>query len=578
MLPGAAVALVAVAAVAIAATSGGGALIGGEAPLAVPDKSAAASTSTAPPSAPIDALAAPTSPPPVAIAPPPAAIPTPGAATVLPPLPLAPPALVVQPVPEAPTHSAPPPPGRASAPRGVTASAGNAFAVVRWRQPADDGGSAVRRYVVTVHPGRTRHTSTATTLTLRRLTNGRSYAFTVRAVTSVGEGAESPASSPVVPATVPARVSGVAAVDSDRAATVTWRPPADGGAQIYKYEVVASPGGQRVQVGGTRAVISGLTNGTAYRFAVRAFNRVGAGPVSTASSPVTPAGLPGAPSAVTASPGDGTVRLSWQPADGNGAPVQSYIVTVLPGGRQVSMDPSGTVGSHVVISALTNGTRYGFVVQARNRVGTGGKSPSSNLVTPKWVTRLSIARSASLVRYGSSVVVTGRLTKVRDGGGLGGATVTLLRRKAGTTTYAKVASATTSSTGVVRFTHTPGWTVAYRLSFAGNGVAIAKGSVATAVRVRPVVHLRNATTIRVRAGYLYTVYGYVAPNHTGRRVYLQRKVNGVWKTSTSMVLGGLSDFKFKQKRARGTYYLRVYIPAHADHVGAVSSTIKVIVS
>jgi len=39
----------------------------------------------------------------------------------------------------------------------------------------------------------------------------------------------------------------------------------------------------------TTQTVTGLTNGTTYRFRVRAYNAVGVGGYSTASNPVTPA-------------------------------------------------------------------------------------------------------------------------------------------------------------------------------------------------------------------------------------------------------------------------------------------------
>lgn len=82
------------------------------------------------------------------------------------------------------------------------------------------------------------------------------------------------------------------ATAADHAASVTWGAPATGG-PVASYTVTATPGGANVTVpGGTlTATVTGLANGTAYTFTVRANGSAGAGPVSVASNQV----IPGAP-------------------------------------------------------------------------------------------------------------------------------------------------------------------------------------------------------------------------------------------------------------------------------------------
>lgn len=75
------------------------------------------------------------------------------------------------------------------------------------------------------------------------------------------------------------------------AASVSWTAPSfNGGTPIASYNVTSTPGGivTTVQGTSTSATVIGLTNGTAYTFAVTAVNAVGAS-VSAASNSVTPA-------------------------------------------------------------------------------------------------------------------------------------------------------------------------------------------------------------------------------------------------------------------------------------------------
>ncbi|HIJ68240.1 MAG TPA: fibronectin type III domain-containing protein [Deltaproteobacteria bacterium] len=73
-------------------------------------------------------------------------------------------------------------------PRNVTATAGNGMATVSFDPPKSDGGSPVTVYTVTSHPGGIRVKSTKSPVTVKGLTNGKAYTFTVNAANSVGTG------------------------------------------------------------------------------------------------------------------------------------------------------------------------------------------------------------------------------------------------------------------------------------------------------------------------------------------------------------------------------------------------------
>ncbi|WP_270886707.1 DUF4082 domain-containing protein [Pedococcus sp. 5OH_020] len=92
------------------------------------------------------------------------------------------------------------------APTSVTATPGNASAIVTWTAPSD-GGSAITRYTVTPFVGSTAQTPIPvsgnppdTTLTVTGLSNGTAYTFTVSATNAVGTGPTSAASVGVIPA------------------------------------------------------------------------------------------------------------------------------------------------------------------------------------------------------------------------------------------------------------------------------------------------------------------------------------------------------------------------------------------
>jgi Tol biopolymer transport system component len=189
------------------------------------------------------------------------------------------------------------------------------------------------------------------------------------------------------PATVPGAPSNVSATAGNASAALRWSAPSlNGGRAISGYVVTPYVGGvaqpSRAVGTATSATVTGLTNGRLYTFRVSAMNAIGTGPPSAASNGVTPAGAPGAPQSVVATGGDRRARVRWTaPASNGGSGITGYTVTPHAAGRSFSPIPVGNVGT-VVITGLTNGTRYTFTVSASNRIGTG-PGTTSNSVVPR---------------------------------------------------------------------------------------------------------------------------------------------------------------------------------------------------
>ena len=97
-----------------------------------------------------------------------------------------------------------------------------------------------------------------------------------------------------------------------------------------------------------------------------------------------PPTVPGVPTGVTATAGDGSAAVTWSAPPDGGSPITSYTVTPYVGSTAqpttvVSGAPPATSAS---VTGLTNGTTYTFTVTATNAVGTGMASLPSNAVTP----------------------------------------------------------------------------------------------------------------------------------------------------------------------------------------------------
>ena len=262
-------------------------------------------------------------------------------------------------------------PGKPGRPSGKP---GNGQAIVSFSPPAGNG-SSITSYTVTVSPGGATVSGAKSPITVTGLTNGTSYTFTVNAINAIGTGATSAASVAVVPSTVSDAPTGVTGAAGSSQVQVSFSAPAfNGGSAIILYTVTASPGGKTVTGKSSPLTLKGLTNGTAYTFTVKGYNKNGWGPQSSASAAVTPATVPGAPTAVTATAGTAAATVTFTaPTANGGSAITSYTVTSIPGG----ITASGT-SSPLTVTGLTSGTVYSFGVRAVNSVGPGltGKSGS----------------------------------------------------------------------------------------------------------------------------------------------------------------------------------------------------------
>lgn len=188
-----------------------------------------------------------------------------------------------------------------NAPADVAGVGGNGVVSLSWTAPTANGGTPLTGYKVQVLAGETLIqtiplTGTATTTEVTGLANGTAYSFRVLAVNAHGDGALSAASEPVTPMTVPGAPVVGAVTAGTGSVTVNWTAPeTDGGSAITGYAVqVVGADGQPVgalRTAGAEATsleVTGLTNGTEYRFQVRAVNALGAGEFSALSQPVTP--------------------------------------------------------------------------------------------------------------------------------------------------------------------------------------------------------------------------------------------------------------------------------------------------
>ncbi|WP_400999196.1 Ig-like domain-containing protein [Agromyces sp. GXQ0307] len=151
----------------------------------------------------------------------------------------------------------------------------------------------------------------------------------------------------------------------NRSVTIRWAAPANNNSPITDYEVDYN--GQRRTFGAGAAGVdqefTGLTNGTAYRFQVRAKNAIGWSQWSPLSAPETPYGTPGAPTGVKAQPNGyapTSVDVTWNAPSNTGGGTVRYDVRIDGGawvnsGQNTSHRFTGVgAGSHSVAVRAVN--------------------------------------------------------------------------------------------------------------------------------------------------------------------------------------------------------------------------------
>ena len=206
---------------------------------------------------------------------------------------------------------------------------------------------------------------------------------------------------------VPGAPTSVSATVANASSAVSFVAPTDnGGSTILAYTVISSPG--NIKKSGTTSpiTITGLTNGTAYTFTVKAHNIAGSSVASSASSSVTPVSTIGVNYLVVAGGGGsgtrshsggggaGGLRSTVTATGGNGSLESAlnlvyntnYTVTVGAGGTSGINDGENNTnngasnGSNSIFSTITStGGGYGgtYGTDGANGGSGGGSGPNN---------------------------------------------------------------------------------------------------------------------------------------------------------------------------------------------------------
>ncbi|MFD6528453.1 glycoside hydrolase domain-containing protein [Streptomyces sp. NPDC060184] len=235
-----------------------------------------------------------------------------------------------------------------AAPDAVSASSSGSSVTVAWSAPADDGGSPVTGWTVTLDDGHRADIadpdSRSTVFT--GLPSGRSYTARVRAVNAYGTSRPSDATAPVVTAGgKPQKPAVTGVVTHGKHTRVTWHPAADGGFPIVGYTVRLGDG-TTAQLPATADTALLTTDGTAkaQTATVTAVTLAGTS-ADPAATPTAPATAPYEPSAFPAATLDASYPSDEWPTTGDGS---DYFRDLLDGFAGL---PTGIRGANAKVPA-----------------------------------------------------------------------------------------------------------------------------------------------------------------------------------------------------------------------------------
>jgi hypothetical protein len=451
-------------------------------------------------------------------------------------------------------------------------TAGNASATVTWTGPAANGGSAVTGYRVDAYagtattPARTVTAgATASSVVVDLLTNGTSYTFTVTATNAVGSGTPSARSTAVTPA-APVSVPGAPTIGTVTAgnttATLTWTAPAGGSAVTgYRIDVfvgtATTPLRSVAPTGtATTAVVDGLSNGTAYTFTVTALNSAGAGPASARSTAVTPAApvtVPGAPTIGTVTPGNASATVNWTaPTTTGGAALTGYRIEAYAGTATtpVVTATAAAGATSAVVTGLTNGTSYTFLVRATNSAGTGTPSARSAAVTPVAAATVPAAPAITSVTAKNAAVTVAWSAPANGGSPITGYTVTVYQGTSTTPLRTVVPTGTVTTADVTGLTNGTSYTFTVTARNAvgsspasARSAAVTPATVANAPTIGQVTPGNASATVRWTAPAVTggsPITGYTVKAYVGTATTPARTVT-VAAASTSTVVSALTN-------------------------------------
>ncbi len=267
----------------------------------------------------------------------------------------------------------------------VVATAGMESAEVTWNAVNPDDAEtdfAVTGYTVYADGHKVAEVASSDLkASLTGLEGGRTYEITVTATNKYGEGIESdkasvmPWSKPDCPV-VNKITTGVGKF------SFTFDEPDGNGAAITGYNVYVDGVQVAAQFDGTKATVTGVTDGVKHEFCITAINAKGLESDKPVNYYYVTTGVPEAPKNVKALAGIESATVSFDKSeDVEGYPVTGY--EILCDGEVVKEVDANTTTADIY--GLTDGHKYKFTVRAVNAIGTSEESGAAYVIpgTPR---------------------------------------------------------------------------------------------------------------------------------------------------------------------------------------------------
>lgn len=304
---------------------------------------------------------------------------------------------------------------------------------VSFLAPTDLGGGTIRNYYVqySTDDGKAWVSSISTVATslagaMAAPAKGKSVSYRAVAYTQFGLGETSNIVTLATAATVPGQVTSSVSLTGTTDVTLRWSQPYDiGGSVITGYSVER-------QIDGVWSVVASLPAATlTYTvarpapgiyaiFRLTAINSVGAGPVSTVTSVMTPYLQASAPQNFTASLNSATARVDVSfiaPSNLGGGKISSYLIQVSKDAGQTwqSLTSVAATGVSAATTPPVKGQTWSYRAIAYTQVGAGLPSAAVSVSVATTVPSVPAVYGATLTTTGTILV---RWYAPTDNGGL----------------------------------------------------------------------------------------------------------------------------------------------------------------